>query len=70
MGVIKVEAKLDDEDISDVESCIIMSIDDDDDVVVSLRSADSTTIRLNGRTSWCRTGLDFGVLVSIAPTDP
>ena len=66
MGVIKVEAKLEDveDDISD--NCIIISIDDDDDVVVSLRSADSTTIRLKGRTSWCRTGLDFGVLVSIS----
>ena len=51
MGVIKVEAKLEDveDDISD--NCIIISIDDDDDVVVSLRSADSTTIRLKGRTS-------------------
>jgi hypothetical protein len=53
MGVIKVEAKLDEveDDISDVDTCIIISIDDDDDVVVSLLSADSTTIRLNGRTS-------------------
>jgi hypothetical protein len=50
MGVIKVDAKLVDveDDISD--NCIIISIDDDD-VVVSLRSADSTTIRLKGRTS-------------------